>query len=146
MTRRRMLLLAALCGTALLLPGWRGRLVAAPHDDVLAAARGAAPDSVFGVSRVAGSGGAPGSAAGGTWHAQYHDNRVAGLLRRAGMGASLTRLIPPAFVAHIPPRAERADGYFRVETSIHWPWWRPGGGLEWSDPRTDVPDSADTGR
>jgi hypothetical protein len=127
-----MLVLAALCGTVLLLPGWRGVLVETPHDDVLAAAREAVPDRVFGVTRPAEL---DGGRDGGEWHAQYHGSLAARLLRGAGMGASLTRIVPPAFAAHVPPRAERADGYFRIETALHWPWWRPGGGVDWHDPR-----------
>ena len=41
-------------------------------------------------------------------------------------------------VAHIPPGIDllpqRADAYFAVQTSWRWPWWWPGGGVDWKMP------------
>jgi len=126
-----MLLVALPCLAAVLLPGWSARLEPVDHEAVLAAARSASPGDVFGVAR-------PGARDGETWHAQYHDSVVARVLHGAGLRGALPGLLPPAFAAHIPVGAERADGYFRVRTSVHWPWWWPGGGVDWS-----VPESAE---
>ena len=134
MRRRRLLVVAALCAVALLLPGWRGELREVPHTEVLAAARAVPPGTVFGVE-------VPDVDGAGTWHAQYLDSVIARLLRAAGMGASLTAVLPPSFAAHIPAGAERADGYFRLDARVHWPWWAPRGGVEWRDPRVPAEDS-----
>lgn len=121
----------AVAAAAALAPGWSGRLVPVEHDAVLAAASRAS--SSIGVSR-------DGSGRGDSWHAQYLDSGFARFLCDAGFRRSATRLVPPDFVAHIPgpvgpvPLATRADGYFAVETALRWPWWRPGGGVDWTVP------------
>jgi hypothetical protein len=115
-----------------LLPGWRGELVPVPHEEVLLAAKARDADDVFGVSR-------DGEVPGERWHAQYLGGRTAKLLDVLNLRAWATRLTPPDFAAHIPPGPEdlpeRADAYFRVATTTRWPWWWPGGGVDWRLPR-----------
>ncbi len=123
---RRVALAAALLVLAAAAPGWRGELVPVEHEDVLAASRAAPPSTVFGVAR-------DGAVPGERWHAQYAGSGVAAALHDAGMGAGLTRVLPPRFAAHLAPGAEHADGYFRVEARVHWPWWRSGAGVAWGD-------------
>jgi hypothetical protein len=130
-TRRRKLIVAAFCGVVLLAPGWRAALQPVPHGQILAAVSTAAPGDVFGVSVA-------GAREGEVWHAQYHGSPFARLLRAAGVRSSLPSLVPPAYAAHIPVGAERADGYYRVAAAAHWPWWRPGGGVDWRDPHGTV--------
>lgn len=136
MTRRRRIVLAAVCAAVLLLPGWRAGLREVPHAAVLAAARDAPPDTVFGVVRHDAEDGAE-------WHAQYHGSALARLLHGVGMGGSIASLLPPDLAAHVPAGAERADGYFEVVAAVHWPWWLPGGGVDWRDPRAADGSSGD---
>ncbi len=75
---------------------------------------------------------------GGTWHVQYVASRIAPALRSVGLRRLLTRLVPPSYAAYLPSGADRAEGYYRVEPSVHWPWWRPGGGLPLGDPLADA--------
>ena len=113
---------------AALAPGWQGTLVPVPHDDVIDAA--SRSGSAMGVVRA-------GDGRGDEWHVQYLDPGLARLLADLGMRGALPSLVPPDFVAHVPapvgPKevATRADGYYRVETSLRWPWWLPGGGVRW---------------
>ncbi len=96
-----------------------------PHEEVLASA--AASDGSVGVVAVSG--------AAGEWHAQYHHSGWARLLSALGMRKALPSLVPPDFAAHVPAAggaSPRADGYFRVEATWRWPWWRPGGGVDWT--------------
>ena len=123
-TRRR-IVLAALCAAVLLAPGWSGSLEPTAHGNVLVAARASSSAQVFGVALE-------GEA--GTWHAQYVGRSLPVVLHDMGLGGALTAVVPPDFAAHIPRGAERADGYFRVETAWHWPWWWPGGGVAWTAP------------
>lgn len=127
-TRRRLIALAALAAVALA-PGWRAVLVPVPHAEVLAAARASSAARVFGISLSD----APRSE---RWHAQYVDRALPVICHDFGVQSSLPSLLPPDFVAHLAAGAERADGYFRVVTSTHWPWWRPGGGVAWEVPGT----------
>lgn len=131
----------ALLAAAALAPGWEATLVPVPHDDVLAAASRAS--SALGVVR-------PGSGRGDEWHVQYLDSGAARLLADLGLRRALPSLLAPDFAAHVPgpvgPRevATRADGYFRVEPDLRWPWWRPGGGVRWEGPA--VPSDLGAGR
>jgi hypothetical protein len=121
----------ALCVAPLLVPGWRGVLVPVGHDEILRESARHAADDVFGASRR-------GERAGETWNIQYMGGRWAALLDRCGLRGFATRVAPPQFAAHVPPGPdglpERADGYYRVETSWRWPWWWPGGGVDWRVP------------
>lgn len=125
--RRRLRWAAAALLVVAILPGWSAVPVPVAHDEVLASA--ARSDGSVGVVAV--------SDASGEWHAQYHRSGWARLLSALGMRAALPALVPPDFAAHVPRSggtSPRADGYFRLETSWHWPWWRPGGGVAW-EPR-----------
>ncbi len=121
---------AAVLGSLLavvVVPGWRADLWPVDHDAVLAASRAADPDHVFGIAL-------DGAEPGERWHAHYTDSRLASWLHGAGMAGAITSVVTPDHAAHLPPGAERADGYFRVESTVHWPWWRPGGGVHWVVP------------
>jgi hypothetical protein len=102
-----------------------------PHEEVIVASAKFDASEVFGASR-------PGARDGEEWHATYMGSRPAKLLDLLNLRGFATRVVPPAFVAHIPPGAddlpERADGYYRVLTSWRWPWWWPGGGVDWTVP------------
>ncbi|MCG3135005.1 MAG: hypothetical protein HMLKMBBP_02498 [Planctomycetes bacterium] len=116
--------LAAVGAAAALSPGWRGRLVPATHDEILEAA-----------ARVRGIGVsiADGTDTGGRFDLQYLGSGWAALLPAAGLRAAVPRIVPPDFAAHVPPPVggvQRADSYHRIVTEWHWPWWRPGGGLD----------------
>jgi hypothetical protein len=56
----------------------------------------------------------------------------------AGLRRIAPRCVPPSFAAHMPAgeagRPQRADGYYRVVASWRWPWWWPGGGVDWRIP------------
>ena len=121
---------------AVLCPGWEGRLVPVPHEEALVAARAAPPEQVFGVERAA---------QGDTrerWHAQYLGGGFAGLLRDLNLRGLTTYLVPPDYVAYLPPPtvhkgielAPTPAAYYRVETACRWPWWWPGGGVAWDVP------------
>ena len=123
------MLIAAVCAAPVLLaPGWRATLEPTSHDALLATMRSADPEGVFGVSRR-------GRQRGEEWHAQYAGGGLPRLLRALGVRGALPALVPPRYAAHVPAGAERADGYFSVRATAHWPWWRPGGGVDWHDPR-----------
>jgi len=114
-----------------LLPGWRGELVPVPHEEIiLDAARFDAGD-VIPATRA-------GDQPGEEWHAQFMGSRWAAFFDVVNLRGLATRFVPPKYVAHIPPGfdelPERADAYFRVETTTRWPWWWPGGGLDWKMP------------
>ena len=108
-------------------------------------AAGASPSAAGANESAAGAepsaAGAEPSAAGaasGEWHAEYIDSGLARMLAACGMRGFAPSLVPPDFAAHVPPSAgalRPADGYFRVETAWHWPWWRPGGGVLWQRPK-----------
>ena len=108
-----------------LAPGWRGTLVGVTEDEKWARLRGA--DSAVGVSR-------PGEREGEEWHASYVDSAPARILETFGARSLLLRLTPPDLVAHMPVGARHADGYYRVESHLRWPWWWPGGGVDWTQP------------
>jgi hypothetical protein len=114
-----------------LLPGWQGRLVPVPHEEILLESARHDADEVFGVSR-------PGEAPGERWNVQYMGGGAAKLFDLLNLRGFATRVVPPRFAAHIPEGPEdlpeRADGYFRIETSLRWPWWFPGGGVDWRPP------------
>lgn len=112
--------LASVAACVLLAPGWRGRLspaqVSIPH-----------AATVTGASRA-------GEADGEDWHASYVGRPGPTALGAVLPDAVLLRVFAPDYVAHIPPGSVKADGYFAVEQELHWPWWRPGGGLDWRVP------------
>jgi len=122
-TRRRLIALA-LVGVAVAAPGWRATLYPVSHEELLAAARAAAAVRVFGISLADG----PNSE---RWHAQFVGRALPVVLHDLGVRGALPSLVPPDYAAHIPAGAERADGYYEVVAETHWPWWRPGGGVEW---------------
>ena len=125
---RSRLALVALLACALLGPGWRGELVAVEHAELLSAARASKAARVFGISL----GDPP---LGERWHAQYVGRSLPVVFHDLGLRKSLPALVPPDFAAHLPAGAERADAYYRVSVALHWPWWRPGGGVDWSSAR-----------
>ncbi len=129
--KRTRIALAVAALAAGLAPGWSGRLVEVGLEVVLACARGARAGSVLGVTRPVVKDGVE---TGEEWHASYVGRRLPAFLAGVGLRRALPRLSPPDFVAHVPAGARRADGYFDVEVSTHWPWWRPGGGLTWAIP------------
>jgi hypothetical protein len=127
---KRRILIA--CGILpVLLPGWGGDLVPVPHEEIIVEAAKHDADEVFGASR-------PGERAGEEWHAQFMGSTPAQVLDFLNLRGFATHVVPPAYVAHIPPGAdllpERADGYFKVVTHWRWPWWWPGGGVDWTMP------------
>jgi hypothetical protein len=109
------------------LPGWRGELVPVAHDEILADAARYDAGDVFGVSL-------PGDAEGEEWHAQFLGSRPALALDALALRKLAPRLVPPAYMAHIPPGTDalpsRADAYYRVIAHTRWPWWWPGGGVD----------------
>jgi hypothetical protein len=120
------------CGVApFLLPGWRGDLVPVAHDEIIVAASKYDASEVFGATRR-------GDREGEEWHAQFMGSGAAQFLDFLNLRGFATRVVPPAYVAHIPPGAdllpERADGYYKVVTHWRWPWWWPGGGVDWRVP------------
>lgn len=116
----------AVAAAAALAPGWAAEFVPEDHEAILDAA--GRSRSQLGVTRA-------GEAAGEEWHLQYLDSGWVALLDELGLRRRAPALVPPDFAAHIPPGSDRADGYFRVASRWHWPWWRPGGGLDWRVPR-----------
>ncbi len=114
-----------------LVPGWRGTLVPVPHEEIILDAATYDAGEVIPATRA-------GDAQGEEWHAQYMGSRAAAVLEFLNLRSVATYLAPPKYVAHIPPGPddlpERADAYFRVDTSWRWPWWWPGGGLDWRMP------------
>ncbi len=127
--KRRLWILPA--AVLVLSPGWRGELVPVPHEEVLLKAAEFDADEVFGAVRA-------GSVEGEEWDVQYMGSRVANALALLNLRGLATRLVPPAYAAHVPPggdlRPQRADAYFRVEAHVRWPWWWPGGGVRWELP------------
>jgi len=126
LTRRRLILVSVLVAIGLA-PGWRASLSPVEHEELLAASRESDAARVFGISLSDG----PRSE---RWHAQYVGRSLPMILHDLGVQAALPSLLPPDFAAHLAVGAERADGYFRVVTEAHWPWWRPGGGVSWELP------------
>ncbi len=124
--RRGLVWTGAAAAALLALPGWRGSLVPCTHDEILSAA--ALHGAPFGVS-------VPGAEPGEEWHAEYLDSGLARLLADVGMRGVAPSLVPPDFAAHVPAApgggVQRADAWYRVETSRRWPWWWPGGGMSW---------------
>ncbi len=109
----------------LCLPGWGGSLRSFPHETMLARLR--RTSDVFGVTRQA-------EQEGGEWHVTYADSTAAGLLSTLNLRTLCTYVVPPDYVAYIAPGARMADDYYLVETRLRWPWWWPGGGVEWVVP------------
>ncbi len=113
------------------LPGWRGELVPVDHDEILAQAARYDAGEVFGVSLA-------GEKDGEEWHAQFMGSRAADSINALALRKLAPRLVPPAYVAHIPPGTEglptRADAYYRVVAHARWPWWWPGGGMDFVRP------------
>ena len=114
-----------------LLPGWRGELVPVAQEQILREAARHDAGDVFGVTL-------PGEREGEEWHAQFMGSRAAAALDALALRKLAPRLVPPAYMAHIPPGtdalATRADGYFRVVAHLRWPWWWPGGGVDLARP------------
>lgn len=114
---------ALVLAAAALWPGWSARLVPADHEALLAAAgRSRSP---LGVVR-------PGDAPGEEWHVQYLDSWPVRLLDGMSLRHLAPALVPPDFAAHVPAGTGRADAYFRAEPHLRWPWWLPGGGVDWT--------------
>jgi hypothetical protein len=115
-----------------LAPGWRGDLVPVPHEEILTEAKRCDPADVI-------PGSLPGREEGEQWHAQFFGSSAARVFDLLNLRGLAPHFVPPSYVAHIPPgmddRPERADGYFRVETHWRWPWWWPGGGVDWRVPQ-----------
>ena len=114
---------AAALAALVLAPGWSARLVPADHGALLAAA--GRSRSQLGVTR-------PGEAPGEEWHLQYLDSWPVRVLDEMALRRLAPLLVPPDFAAHVPAGSGRADGYFRGESRLRWPWWWPGGGVDWT--------------
>jgi hypothetical protein len=114
-------LVGGLLVVLVLLPGWEGRLVPIAHDDVFEVVR-----------RAEGVRAVPVRGAGDEdrWHANYVDRWEAETLGTLVPDAVLARLSPPDFAAFLPAGSRHATTYYRVEGSTHWPWWWPGGGID----------------
>lgn len=123
--RVRRLLLALPIALLVLAPGWRGRLAPLRYEQMWDALQSA--DDAIGVAYVPVEDGPE-------WHATYVDDGVASAVRALNLRTYLPHLSPPDFVAHIPAGELHADAHFRVESSVHWPWWWPGGGMDWTAP------------
>jgi hypothetical protein len=128
-TKKRLWIAAAVA--PFLLPGWRGDLHPVPHEEILIESRKFDADDVIGAIR-------DGDAPGEEWHLEFMGSRAAAFFDLLNLRGLATHLVPPRFAAHVPPGAdalpERADAYYRVETRTRWPWWWPGGGVEWKAP------------
>lgn len=124
--RAKRVLLISCLALPFAMPGWRGELVPVDHAAILADAATYDAGDVFGVSL-------PGERDGEEWHAQFMGSRAAHALDALALRRLAPRVVPPAYVAHIPPGTDalpsRADAYFRVVAHTRWPWWWPGGGL-----------------
>lgn len=127
LSRRSRILVGVGLAAGVLAPGWEARPVPVDHDTVLAEARRhAAPLGVVAHRAEDGT----------EYHVEYLDSLPARVLTAVGLRRSAPALVPPAFGARIPPPVggvQRADVYVRFETSLRWPWWRPGGGIHWDD-------------
>lgn len=120
------------CAVApVVLPGWSGVLVPVSGDERIVEAGKYAADEVVPATRR-------GDVAGEEWHVTFMGSRAAEFLDFLNLRTFATHVVPPTFVAHIPPGTdllpERADGYFKVVTRWRWPWWWPGGGVDWTNP------------
>ncbi len=115
----------------LLLPGWRGELVPVPHAEIILDASRYDAADVIPATRV-------GDAPGEQWHLQFMGSPWASMFDTLNLREFAARVAPPQYVAHIPPGLddlpERADAYFRVKTAVRWPWWWPGGGVDYRMP------------
>jgi hypothetical protein len=129
--RAKRILLISGAALPFALPGWRGELVPVEHDAILADAARYDAGDVFGVSLA-------GEKEGEEWHAQFMGSRPAAALDALALRKLAPRLVPPDYVAHIPPGTDalpsRADAYFRVVVHARWPWWWPGGGVDLAHP------------
>lgn len=123
--RARMSLWVFVVVAPFLLPGWSGRLVPTQHDAILRAARQRSTEVSLSV---------PGERPGERWHLTYMNDDAADFLQSLRMRKFAPSLLAPDFAAHIPAGSIRADGYYAVETRVHWPWWWPGGGLDLREP------------
>ncbi len=122
--RLKRLVWAAPLIVLLLLPGWAAELKPVAHEILLRRVQRA--DNVVGVRRAVD--GDPGE-----WQATYADSVTASALSALNLRGMTTYVAPPLYVAYIPEGA-RLGEYFRVETHLHWPWWLPGGGVQWKLP------------
>ena len=115
-----------------LLPGWRGDLVPVPNDQVILAASQFSTPATCSPRAVPARGRAR-SGTPSTWAATPRACSTC-----SGCAGSRRHVVAPSFAAHIPPGSEnlaqRADGYYRVDTHLRWPWWWPGGGVDWQVP------------
>lgn len=129
--RTKRILLISCAALPFAVPGWRGELVPVAHEEILAEAARHDAGDVFGVSLA-------GDKEGEEWHAQFMGGRAALALDALALRKLAPHLVPPDFVAHIPPGTDalptRADAYFRVESHVRWPWWWPGGGVDYARP------------
>jgi len=123
--RLRRLLWALLPATLLLAPGWRADLLPVRHEQMWDDLRSSA--GAIGVARPVGGNGEE-------WHATYLESGLAEALESLRMRDFLPALVPPDYAAHIPAGGTHADGYYEVRTRTHWPWWWPGGGVDWRLP------------
>jgi len=110
---------ALLVLTVVCLPGWTGELELVEHSVILREARDA--DRLTPTTLDAGDG--------AEWHLTHLDSTAGQILVDVGLGGLTPRLVPPEFAAYVPRREGPADAYYRVEATVHWPWWWPGGGL-----------------
>lgn len=110
---------ALLVATIVCFPGWKGELELVEHTVVLLEARDAhqLTPSVLDAEGDA------------QWHLTHLDSTFGQILVDVGFGGLTPRLVPPEFAAYVPRPNAPADAYYRVESSVHWPWWWPGGGL-----------------
>lgn len=109
----------------LLLPGWSARLRPLSYEEMWDHLQ--RTTSAVGVARAA-------EVDGAEWHATYVENGFAESCASLGLRHILPALSPPDYVAHIPAGGIHPDAYYRVESSVRWPWWWPGGGIDWTTP------------
>ena len=126
---------------AALSPGWAATLTPVQHDEILArAAESGAPFGVTvrDVAATPSEDVAPGAVRAAEWHAEYLDSGWARIFAACGLRGFAPSVVPPDYAAHVPASPDGglrpADGYYRVVTSWRWPWWRPGGGVDWLAP------------
>jgi hypothetical protein len=121
---RRALLVAPFV-IVLALPGWSARLRPLGYEEMWNHLQ--RTNSAVGVTRAAEIDGAE-------WHATYVDDDFAEFCSGLGLRHVLPALRAPDYVAHVPAGGIHPDARYRVEATTRWPWWWPGGGVDWTAP------------
>ena len=123
--RVRRTLLALPLVAVVFAPGWSASLAPLRYEDMWGTLQTA--DDAIGVAYVP-------EEDGPEWHATYVDDGLASVFRSLNLRSYMPHVSPPDFVAFIPAGELHANAHFRVESRMHWPWWWPGGGMDWSAP------------